>query len=290
MFDVHVHLFPPNVTSTIERYTAKDPFLHQICQSKGHKYATAEDLLQSMEKCGVETTAVSGFAARDQGLCRLMNDYVLEAARLHPGKLLAMAVVSPGDPGMEQELVRMRKGGAVGVGELFPWGQGFSLDGKDANRLAALCREMDLPLLLHVNENVGHEYTGKGDVSIKEASLFAAAHPEQDIIFAHLGGGLLFYELMPELRQQLQRVYYDTAAAPFLYDQKLYTVAREIGVLPRLLLGSDYPLLSPLRYRRAMEAAGLSAEEISLVCSENARRLFLRRKQDVPPGNSLFLY
>ena len=277
LFDVHVHLFPPEVTCEIERYTTEDHFLHSICNSKGHKYATVEDLLQSMEKNGVDRAAVSGFAANDQGLCRAMNDYVLEAAHRYPRQLMAMAVVSPGQPGLEAEIRRASEAGAVGVGELFPWGQGFPLEGKEAGKLAGLCREGDLPLLLHVNENVGHQYTGKGDISVKEAALYAAAHSDQDIIFAHWGGGLFFYELMPELRRQLQRVYYDTAAGPFLYDHKIYHVAREIGVLPRLLLGSDYPLLSPRRYRREMETAGLTAAEVDMICGENARRLFSRK-------------
>ncbi len=281
MFDVHVHLFPPEVTCEIERYTTGDPFLHEICHSKGHKYATVEDLLQSMDKNGVEMAAVSGFAANDQGLCRLMNDYVLEAARRYPRRLLAMAVVSPARSGFEGEIRRMSEAGAAGVGELFPWGQDFPLEGKEAGILAGLCRELDLPLLLHVNENVGHPYTGKGDISVKEAALFVAAHPDQDIIFAHWGGGLFFYELMPEMHRQLQRVYYDTAAGPFLYDRKIYLVAREIGVLPRLLLGSDYPLLSPLRYRREMEQTGLTAKEVDMICGENARSLFFRNRKHV---------
>ncbi|MEW5922108.1 MAG: amidohydrolase family protein [Bacillota bacterium] len=279
MFDVHLHLFPPEITCCIDKYTAKDPFLHQICSSKGHKYATVEDLLQVMERCGVEMAAVSGFAAKDQGLCRLMNDYVLEAARRYPRRLLAMAVVSPEQPGFAQEIRRAAEEGAAGVGELFPWGQGFPLEGKEADRLAGLCREGNLPLLLHVNEIVGHHYTGKGDISIKEAAFFASNHAEQDIIFAHWGGGLLFYELMPELHRQFQRVWYDTAAGPFLYDKKIYRVIREIGVLPRVLLGTDYPLISPLRYRREMEEAGLTPAEIAMICSENARRLFFSTEQ-----------
>ena len=274
MFDVHVHLFPPEVTGSIEKYTAADPFLHSICNSKGHKYATVEDLLQMMERCGVTMVAASGFAANDQGLCRLMNDYVLDAARRYPRRLLAMAVVSPRQPGVEQEIRRAAEAGAAGVGELFPWGQDFPLEGPAAGRLAGICREGGLPLLLHINETVGHQYTGKGDGSVKEAALFAAAHPDQDIIYAHWGGGLFFYELMPELRRQFSRVYYDTAAGPFLYDKTIYHAAREIGVLSRILLGSDYPLISPLRYRRELEETGLTAPEIALICGENARRLF----------------
>jgi predicted TIM-barrel fold metal-dependent hydrolase len=274
IFDVHVHLYPPDVTRRIEKYTRRDPFLKEICSSKGHKYATLEDLLAEMDKCGVERTAVSGFASSDPGLCREMNDYILEAARLFPRRLTAMAVVSPLDRMMEQELDRALKNGACGVGELFPWGQDFALEGEAVERLASYCQERSLPLLLHLNENVGHHYTGKGDISIKEGAEFAAKFPSLSLIFAHWGGGLCFYELMPELKEQLQNVYYDTAATPFLYSKNIYKVVREIGILDKILLGSDYPLISPRRYLRDLDSSGLEPHEKSKIQGENAARLF----------------
>lgn len=272
--DVHVHVFPPHVTERIREYTEKDKFLGQICSSPSHKYATVEDLLQEMDKSGIDKAAVSGFASSDQGLCRKMNDYVLEAARNYPDRFLPMAVVSPLDPGMEKEINRTSDLGIVGVGELFPWGQNFSLEGREAGKLASICTEKNLPLLLHVNENVGHNYPGKGDVSVREASEFAARHPELTIIFAHWGGGLPFYELMPELKKQLRNVYYDTAAGPFLYRKNIYRAAREIGILQKILLGTDYPLISPRRYLRELQDSGLDPHEINMVMGENARALF----------------
>ncbi len=274
IFDVHVHLFPPEVTRRIEKYTCRDPFLAEICSSKGHKYATVEDLLAEMDKCSVERTAVSGFASSDPGLCREMNDYILEAARIYPQRLIAMAVVSPLDKMMEEELDRALTNGARGVGELFPWGQDFALEGEAVERLAYYCQERRLPLLLHLNENVGHQYTGKGDISIKEGALFAAKFPSLSLIFAHWGGGLCFYELMPELKEQLQNVYYDTSASPFLYSRNIYRVVREIGILDKILLGSDYPLISPRRYLRELEGSGLEAHEIKKIRGDNAARLF----------------
>lgn len=272
--DIHVHLFPPDVVPRIQQYTAKDPFLEQICSSPSQKYAAVEDLLEVMEKNDIAKVAISGFAARDEGLCRAMNDYVLAAALRHPGRLMAMSVVNPLDPGMEKEIRRCHELGAAGVGELFPWGQMFSLEGPEAGKLASICQERNLPLLLHINENVGHHYPGKGDVSVREAAEFAGKHPELTIIYAHWGGGLFFYELMPELKKQLQNVYYDTAASPFLYDRNIYRVAREIGILHKILFGSDYPLLSPRRYLRELQEAGLTPRESALIEGENANRLF----------------
>ncbi|MDO9535307.1 MAG: amidohydrolase family protein [Bacillota bacterium] len=279
--DVHVHVFPPDVTQSIKEYTDKDNFLCQICSSPSHKYATVEELLQEMDKSGIDKAAVSGFASSDQGLCRAMNDYVLEAAANYPDRFLPMAVVSPLDPGMEKEINRTSDLGIRGVGELFPWGQNFPLEGREAGKLASFCTEKNLPLLLHVNENVGHSYPGKGDISVREASEFAVRNPELTIIFAHWGGGLPFYELMPELKKQLKNVYYDTAAGPFLYDKSIYRAAREIGILHKILLGTDYPLISPRRYLRELKESGLEPHEINMVMGENAKAIFFDPQEHI---------
>lgn len=271
--DVHVHVFPPHVIGEVDKYLERDAFLKEICSSPVHKYATVDDLLQEMDKCGIEKAAVSGFASSDEGLCREMNDYVLEAAKSFPSRLFPMAIVSMREGNIEKELSRSFEQGAVGVGELFPWGQNFSLYGKEAEVLASFCEEKNIPLLLHVNENVGHNYVGKGDVSVKEAYDFAARHPELKIIYAHLGGGLLFYELMPEVKKQLKNVYYDTAAGPFLYNKAIYRVFREMGIMDKVLLGTDYPLISPRRYLRELQEAGLSGEEEDMITSSNAHKL-----------------
>ena len=107
-----------------------------------------------------------------------------------------------------------------------------------------------------------------------EAAEFAARHPELTIIYAHWGGGLLFYELMPEMRKQLQKVYYDTAAGPFLYEKNIYRVTREIGILDKILLGSDYPLITQRRYMRELRESGLDPAEIEMICGKNALRIF----------------
>lgn len=252
----------------------RDDFLAQICSSPVHKFASAGDLLEEMDRCGVEKAVICGFPFSDEGICRAVNDYLLEAARGHPGRFLPMVSVDPRRRWMEREIARCHDAGAAGVGELFPWGQKFDLAGNDAARLASHCRERGLPLLLHVNELAGHDYAGKGTVSVKEAANFALDHPQLQIIYAHWGGGLLFYELMPELKREMKHVFYDTAAGPFLYHSGIYRVAREIGLLHKILLGTDYPLISPRCYLQELAASGLSPAEQKLICGENARKFF----------------
>jgi predicted TIM-barrel fold metal-dependent hydrolase len=68
-----------------------------------------------------------------------------------------------------------------------------------------------------------------------------------------MGGGLFLYELMPEVRRVLSRVYYDTSAVPYLYGRDLYSVASTVAGPEKIVFGSDYPLLSPARYLRETE-------------------------------------
>jgi predicted TIM-barrel fold metal-dependent hydrolase len=77
---------------------------------------------------------------------------------------------------------------------------------------------------------------------------------------------------MPEVQKALKNVYYDTAASPFLFRPVVYETARLAGVLPKVVLGSDYPLLSPSRYYKEWDATDLSEEEKDGICGGNAAR------------------
>ena len=84
--------------------------------------------------------------------------------------------------------------------------------------MAAVLRERGLPLLLHANEPVGHHYPGKSRFGPEACVACAEPIPGLKLVFAHMGGGTFLYEAMPEFRQVLADVYYDTSAVPYLYD------------------------------------------------------------------------
>lgn len=273
--DCHVHLTPPEVIAGVERYRSLDPYFNLLTSSPKNKFATGEEAVAEMDRTGVDRAVVFGFAFKDMGLCCEVNDYVMAMTALYPDRLIGLACVNPLAPGLEAELERCRAGGLLGVGELFPEGQGFDLTRQeDVGRLAGLCTEMQWPLLVHVNEPVGHYYPGKTGTTLAQACTFAERNPQLKIIMAHWGGGLWVYELMPELKQALANVYYDTAATPFLYRADIYQAARAAGVINKVLLGSDYPLISPRRYLDGLAASGLPAADVIKIQGENAARLF----------------
>jgi predicted TIM-barrel fold metal-dependent hydrolase len=136
-----------------------------------------------------------------------------------------------------------------------------------------------IPLLLHVNETIGHPYPGKGMTPLERFYELIVSFPELPVVLAHWGGGLPFYELMPEVVKAMANVYYDTAASPFLYSKKIYSAVSKIVGVGKILFGTDFPLISPQRYFRELEESGLSKEDQRKILGVNVSRLFgLERK------------
>jgi len=283
--DFHVHITPPDISANWQKYAEKEPHFSLLCQCPQNKFAQAEDILAVMEMTGgekqtgrqeyrgIDRAVVFGFGFRDMGLCRYVNDYVIEKARQYPEKLIGFMSVAPCDTEAEKEIERCHSAGLKGVGELYPEGQWFAENTKETRAFTGACKELGLPVLIHANEPVGHYYHGKTGVTLQQLEKFAGDNPGLVIVLAHWGGGLFFYETMPELREKFRNVYYDTAATPYLYDTRIYRAAKALGLCEKILFGSDFPLLRPSRYFDALEESGLSVEEKTLIMGGNAQRL-----------------
>ncbi len=172
------------------------------------------------------------------------------------------------------EVARCAGLGLKGIGELRPDTQGFDLS--DETLMAPLCdamRRHDMPLLLHTSEPVGHAYPGKGSVTPDTLYPFITRHPELTIVLAHWGGGLPFYALMPDVKQALANVYFDTAASPFLYDPEIYRLTAETVGAEKILFASDNPLMPPRRPLAEIAALDLPAATKAKITGGNAARL-----------------
>ena len=275
--DFHVHITPPDIIANREKYAKREPYFALLADSKHNKFATAEEVVSAIERDGiVDRAVVFGFAFRDLGLCRYVNDYVIEKTRQFPEKLTGFLVVPPGGRETAKEIERCFNAGLKGVGELFPEGQRLALeDPKKTRPITDACKELALPLLLHANEPVGHYYPGKTSVPLKHLETFVTNNPDLKIILAHFGGGIFLYEAMNEIKEKFRNVYYDTAAVPFLYDSRIYRAAKALRLCEKILFGTDFPLLSPSRYLPALEESGLSDDEKQQILGTNAQRLLI---------------
>ena len=277
---MHTHIVPPDVVRARRRFSQADLWFGRLYRNERRVLASADDLRRSMRLAGLAASVTFGFAWRDAGLCRENNDYVLEAAAVGnqgEARILPFCVVPPGDLDFAAaEMERCQGLGAVGVGELFPQGQGWNLNDRSAVRaFVDAVRSLGLILTVHASEPVGHAYPGKDSTTPSAIwSLIEAAEGDVPIILAHWGGGLAFYELMPEIHQQAQNVYYDSSASHLLYRPEIYRVMTQLAP-GRVLFGSDYPLIRQRRALRLARESGLPAAELSALLGRNANRLGL---------------
>ena len=272
--DFHAHIFPPDIIRRRHEYLQRDRWFGLLYENPKARMATAEDLIESMDRSGVDACVAFGFAWRDNALCRANNDYVLEAMGRYPGRIVGFATLNPaGEKAALREAQRCADEGMYGVGELMPDGQGYALDDEPVMRpLMEWLANRDMPLITHSSEPVGHTYPGKGTMTPEKVYRFITRYPDTTIVLAHWGGGLLFYELMSKVHQACARVYYDTAASLFLYDDRIFHLAATLAE-DRILWGTDYPLLGHERFLRRVRDTGLPPSTEERLLGGNAARL-----------------
>ena len=277
--DFHIHLYPPEIIRDAEKISECEPYFNALTHNSVHKWAAVDDLLSRMERDEVERSVVGGFAFQDLGLCKVCNDYIIDCVKRYPDKLDGMCLVPPLARGSDEEIFRCADAGLIGVGELFPEGQGIDIaDASQTWRLAGVLHEAGLVVLWHTAEPVGHTYTGKGNVGPKEAALFCMHHPEVKVVFAHLGGGLWLYELMPEMKLYLTNAMYDLAALPWLYEPRILKTIESAGLADKFLMGTDFPILDSVRYKKSLTASGISEKTIEKINRGNALSLLAQLK------------
>ena len=278
IIDFHTHIFPPLIRENREDFLKGEQAFKTLYNSPQARLVGAGDLISAMDEAGVQKSVVFGFPWENADYFKLNNDYVVEAVNRHPDRLVGLACFSPFSPTGAREAERCFDQGLSGVGELAVYSGGITAAVVQAlEPVMATCLARDGLFMLHTNEPVGHPYPGKTPNTLRQIYDFVRAYPNNRIILAHWGGGLLFYALMKkEVVKVLENVWFDTAAAPFLYRPEMYRVAGEVVGFNKILFGSDYPLLKPQRYFKEMGAAGLTTDQMDQITGLNAQNLLAR--------------
>ncbi len=275
VIDFHTHIFSPKIKADRSKYIQGDPGFAALYAYKKTKLATAEDLIESMDKNGIDISVALNLGWSSHELCVETNDYILEAVNRYPKRLVGFCSVQPSslDPALK-EIERCAKGGVKGIGELRPDSQ--QIDLKDTGMMSpfvAAIKKHHLILLTHSSEPVGHQYQGKGVVTPDWLYSLITDFPDLTLVCAHWGGGLPFYALMPEVKKALSNVYFDSAASPFLYSPQVYNQVIQLVGAEKILFGSDYPLMPASRLLKEIDSLDLAEESKNLILSGTAKKL-----------------
>jgi predicted TIM-barrel fold metal-dependent hydrolase len=275
IIDFHSHVFPPQIKKNRSKYIDSDPCFAILYSNPKAKLATADELIASMDKDGVDISVIVNYGWTTHELCVEINDYILESVARYPRRLIGFCAVQPQScEAAIAEIERCAKGGIRGVGEMRPDLQLFDLMDKEVMEpFVEVMRKHKLILLTHSSEPVGHIYPGKGSVTPDILYPLITSFPDLTIVCAHWGGGLPFYALMPEVKQAMGNVFFDTAASPYLYSPQIYNQVIQLVGADKILFGSDYPLIAQGRYLKEINSLDLPEADKTLILSGNAQRL-----------------
>jgi hypothetical protein len=244
-----VHLYPSDVDRDPAGWAAAQGERHWavLCTRRRRdgrpvqSLPTIEALLAAMDVAGVARAVLLGWYWEKPETCAWQNRFYASCVRAHPDRLSAFATLHPA-AGREQaleELRRARDEGLIGLGELSPHSQGFSVDDPVFGELLSLAGEWRMPVNVHATDPQSRPYPGRIETPAADLLKLATAFPGTAFIFAHWGGML---PLTDARFAKLKNVYYDTAASPLMYDASVWSRVLPVLGAERVLFGSDYPL------------------------------------------------
>lgn len=270
--DAHIHLFSRDIADHRERYLCDSAF-GLLYGSEKARIASVQNAVKYAEDNRLDSLWTMGFCWSSGEMCDRENERIALETDGNQLFTLFSPVSSSPDSDVKKRIRKAKRDGFRGIGELAFYGHGLDETVEKYCRTVfeAACEE-EMPVCLHLTEPVGHVYPGKHRTDFAVVYSLIRDFPTLRILLSHMGGGMLFYELMPEVREAFSRVWYDTAAVPFLYDAEVYEKSVSIVGSGKIIFGSDYPLLSIQRYQSDIESR-LGPEDIRAVMGENAHRL-----------------
>ncbi|MDA0346506.1 MAG: amidohydrolase family protein [Verrucomicrobia bacterium] len=293
-WDSHIHLFPEEMQKSpaIWADSSNEP-IWKACVAPSDRpsiqgWATEEQLLNSMDMAEIETVVLLGWYWENHQTCQMHNRFYAKLIKKYPNRLKAFVTVQPqnSDAAIE-EISWAIDTGFLGLGEIHPQAQGFSLRDDCWQKILNFIKDKSFPINLHVTEPDSKPHPGKIDTPLEDYVQMATSWPDQVVILAHLGGRIPLKQKEIGSVSSLKNIYYDTAATPLLYKPELLKeIAEEVGIA-QILFGSDYPLRVFPREQKIPEFSksvqfirdsGLTEKDLERVLSSNAKRLFSVRK------------
>jgi len=288
VIDSHVHLYPEEINRAPAAWAesnGEQPWARMCARRRKdgrpvQGFPSVDQLLRTMDRAGVERAVLLGWYWLRAENCTLQNRFFSDLVRRHPDRLSAFATVQPAE-GADQavaELCRAREEGLCGIGELSPHAQAYAMDGAEFAAVLSCAAQFNWPVNLHVTDARGPIYPGRIETPREEFILLARAWPNVTFVLAHWGGG---EPLSDANTAEFERVFYDTAASPLLYDAKVWRrFINKVGA-DRVWFGSDFPLNNypaseaepeMARLLAEVQAAGLSVAEKEAIFCVNAAR------------------
>ena len=242
------------------------------------------ELITDMDKGKVDKAFVMGHVWKPYN-CETPLDWIANIVQKHPDRFIGFHVADPIGGLIEVEkLDRAVNEFGFGGLKLFPAYNHVALNDRRMYPLFEKAQQMDIPVLMHT----GWTHVPLAKMEWQRPVLIedvAIAFPKLRIIMGHTGFQWALEALM--VMKKHKNVHGDFAFwhdLPFNFIVQVFTFAKKMELMDRLLWGTDYPHYSHKSdmgiYRKLMEYtkkhevdAVITEEDLSLFFGENARRV-----------------
>jgi len=230
--DVHTHI-------VIEEHLSKQP-LNSETRGVPIKNFIAKPEDHYKDTIKADKVFVLGLQAPFSGI-NVPNDFIAEYIKKDLSRFIGFMSVDPNDKNCINEMERSKNQLGLKGLKLLPMYQNFHpLDYKIAYPVYRKALELNLPILFHM----GTTYTRESKLKYTQPILIEEiAHdfPPLKIVIAHLGhpwekDTIVLIRKQPNVFADISALYY----RPWQFYNSL-RLAKEYGVLDKLLFGTDYP-------------------------------------------------
>jgi len=198
------------------------------------------------------------------------NDFLLALQRQHPARIRGYAAVNPNYTGEAlAEISRCLDAGMIGI----KLAASRRANDPLLDPICRLAAQRGVPMLHHIWQYRGRDYTGQEASDAGELGELAARHPDVRFLLAHIGGGGDWLHSLPAVRP-LANVFVDLSGSGV--DGGMLEACLDAVGVERILWGSDLTIETGWAKLRYLEHL-LSAGELERVRWRNAAGIF-------PPG------
>lgn len=260
IIDIHTHIFPdglaPKALAVLIHNCGETPFLN----------ATLKDLIGSMDRAGVDRSAIMPIATKPsqvQGINRWVREVCNQTDRI-----IGFASLHPHYKDYVGEINHLKADGVPGI-KLHPDYQEFFVDDPEVLPFFKALADAGLLVLFHAGVDIGLE--PPVHCTPDRLSRLLDAVPNLRVIAGHMGG----YSMWDDVEKYLigRDLYLDTS-----YSMEQLGTERAISLMKahgmeKILFGTDSPWTEQSQEVSRIRSFPLKPEEISAILGGNAMRL-----------------
>lgn len=258
VIDSHCHIYPEKIAQ--KAVAGTDAFYELTSEFNG----TVTSLKEQGEISGIDKFVVQSVATTPKQV-KSINEFIAGETAKH-AELFGLGTLHPESGDIAGDIEHLCEIGLHGV-KLHPDIQRFKIDDYRCLKIYELCEQKNLPILMHTGDN---RYDFSNPNRIKP---ILEIYKNLTVIGAHLGGYSIWEQAANELCQY-DNFYVDTSSSfPFITAELAKKVI--LTYTPKkVLFGTDYPLKGAKTELEFLLNLGLSDDDLRLILSENAKKVF----------------